>query len=66
MSFLVPKIRANINNYKPYLHTDYLRRFLGVGSEKISIILSLIAVTSLLMIQLVVGGSLREELSATL
>ena len=66
MSFLVPKIRANINDYKPYLHTDYLRRFLGVGSEKISIILSLIAVTSLLMIQLVVGGSLREELSATL
>ena len=63
MSFLVPKIRANINDYKPYLHTDYLRRFLGVGSEKISIILSLIAVTSLLMIQLVVGGSLISTLT---
>ena len=63
MCFLVPRIRANINDYKPYLHTDYLRRFLGVGSEKISIILSLIAVTSLLMIQLVVGGSLISTLT---
>ena len=63
MSVLVPRIRDNVDNYKPYLHTDYLRRFLGVGSEKISIILSLIAVTSLLMIQLVVGGSLISTLT---
>lgn len=63
MSVLVPRIRANFSDYKPYLHTDYLRRFLGVGSEKISIILSLIAVTSLLMIQLVVGGSLISTLT---
>ena len=63
MSFLIPKIRANSKDYKPYLNTDYLKRFLGIGSEKISIILSLIAVTSLLMIQLVVGGLLISTLT---
>lgn len=63
MSFLIPKIRTNMHQYKPYLHTDYLRKFLGTGSEKISIILSLIGVTSLLMIQLVVGGSLISTLT---
>ena len=62
-SLLVHKIRAKSDDYKPYLQTDYIRRFLGVKSEKVSIILSLIAVTSLLMIQLVVGGSLISVLT---
>src|SRR3989344_5814116 len=62
-SLLINKIRAKNEDYKPYLQTDYIRRFLGKKSEKVSIILSLIAVTSLLMIQLIVGGSLISILT---
>ena len=63
LAFLSHRIRKNSQEYKPYSLTDYVGNFLGKKSEKLSIIISLIAVLSLLIIQLVVGGLLISTLT---
>jgi len=63
LAFLSNRIRKNHTEYKPYTLTDYINKFLGPKSEKLSIIISLIAVLSLLVIQLVVGGLLISTLA---
>lgn len=63
LAFLSKRIRRNSSEYKPYSLTDYVSNFLGKKSEKMSIIISLIAVLSLLIIQLVVGGFLISTLT---
>ncbi len=63
LAFLSDRIRKKYLSYKPYTLTDYMGKFLGKKSEKISIVISLIAVLSLLIIQLVVGGLLISTLT---
>ena len=63
LAFLSKRIKRNSSEYKPYSLTDYVRNFLGKKSEKMSIVISLIAVLSLLIIQLVVGGLLISTLT---
>ena len=63
MVFLAERIRKDSDTYKPYTQTDYMRKFLGPKSEKMSLILSIVAIGSLLIIQLVVGGLLISTLT---
>jgi Na+/proline symporter len=63
VAVLSRKIRSRSLDYKPYTITDYIREYLGSKSEKVSILLSLIAIGSLLAIQLVVGGLLISTLT---
>lgn len=63
MVLLIKRIRKDSEKYKPYTQTDYMRKFLGPKSEKMSLILSIIAIGSLLIIQLVVGGLLISTLT---
>ncbi|MBD3252311.1 hypothetical protein GF386_01120 [Candidatus Pacearchaeota archaeon] len=61
--FLTRRIRYKANEYKPYSHLDYFGKFLGKKSEKMGLVLSLIAIISVLIIQLIVGGSLISTLT---
>lgn len=63
-AFMIAKIRDQSDDYKPYSITDYIRNFVGTKSEKIYIVLQLIAVGSLLLVQIVVGGLLLSTLTA--
>ena len=63
LAFLSHRIRKKHLEYKPYTLTDYINKFLGKKSEKLSIVISLIAVLALLVIQLVVGGLLISTLT---
>jgi SSS family solute:Na+ symporter len=62
-AFMIAKIRDKSDDYKPYTITDYIRHFVGNKSEKIFIVLQLIAIGSLLVIQVVVGGLLLSTLT---
>ncbi|MFT4311376.1 MAG: sodium:solute symporter family transporter [Candidatus Woesearchaeota archaeon] len=62
-AFMIPKIREQSDDYKPYTITDYIRNFIGTRSEKIFIVLQLIAIGSLLLVQVVVGGLLLSTLT---
>jgi len=62
VAILSKRIRHKSSEYKPYTITDYIRKFVGSKSEKISIVLSLITFGSILVIQLVVGGLLISAL----
>lgn len=63
LAFFVSRLRAGAENYDPYTVTDYMRNFLGPKSEKLGIILQMIAIGSLVVIPLIVGGLLVATLT---